>query len=628
MFLSAFGLLSFGWLIFSAIYVWGHYKKTANGKRLSALSLFTACVFISVWLFLLPVNYISFGGEAGTVSEMLSGWITALMMTLLNTLQVFINDGSTDTFILAAEYASDIPAVWLRTPYTLYAALLIVAAPVFTFGNVLSLFKGFAENIRFDLSRRKHVYIMSQLNNCSVTLAKSIMSESSEGGGRLIVFMDVNDDTESELIFAAKELNAVILKRTVTELDLVHFKKPVELFLIGSDENENVTRATAITEKLNKRCSKQDMKIFAFAHSRASGRIIDSVEYGNLLNSANLSEVVSANVDFRYRCPSFHLRRVDVYRQFVWNELPKMGFFADGKDISILIVGFGTYGMEFFKGASWFCQLLGRKLEINIIDKNPDIDSVLMRYCPGLPTVNEKINPDYSVECISDVDIETDKFDRLLRDASETGARLRRTTHVIIALGSDDADTEAAIYLRELFDRVDPLETAEREKTQIFALLYDDHLSSGDSPQNRSLINHKKTPYNINFIGGLSAKYNHGVICNYDLEEKGLKLHLNWEEKESEDIQDRLLYEKFEYYRLSSMAQALYREELNEYMKAYPDDHKNDEQRLKNNEHNRWIIYMCADGYIYGERRNDRAKVHYDIVHFNDLTDSDKVKNG
>ena len=31
---------------------------------------------------------------------------------------------------------------------------------------------------------------------------------------------------------------------------------------------------------------------------------------------------------------------------------------------------------------------------------------------------------------------------------------------------------------------------------------------------------------------------------------------------------------------------------------------------------------------IYGERRNDRAKVHYDIVHFNDLTDSDKVKNG
>lgn len=166
---SVFGVLSFCWLFFSVIYVWIYYKNTAKKKRISALSMFTVCVFVSVWLLLLPADYALFGTDGARP-------VTSAIMTLLNTLQVFINDGSTDTFNLLSEYAAQyIPALYV--PYTLYAALIITDAPILALGNVLMLFKEFTEELRFAFSGRKHVYIMSKLNNYSVTLARSIMKQ-------------------------------------------------------------------------------------------------------------------------------------------------------------------------------------------------------------------------------------------------------------------------------------------------------------------------------------------------------------------------------------------------------------------------------------------------------------------
>ncbi len=280
-------------------------------------------------------------------------------------------------------------------------------------------------------------------------------------------------------------------------------------------------------------------------------------------------------------------------------------------------------------------------LEINIIDKSPDIASRLKRNCPGLWEIGSEngggIYKYYSVELFSEINLVcTDSFSEKLNSSE----RLKRTAHAIIALGSGEADTETAIYLRELFDRVNPPKfesnTPIAENTEIYAVLYDDYLGDGKPQQSRKLINHKETPYNIRFIGGLTAKYSRDTVYSDRLESNAFKEHISWllediaklssEEQCKEVVEQILSYERFEYFRLSSISKALYFEKS---LKPWLGDISDAERSewLKNNEHNRWILYMCANGYIYSKEHSDRAKTHNDIVHFNELTENEKCKD-
>lgn len=716
-----FSVLSCLALIFAVFYC----VKKGNSSA-SPLLLFTGCAFVSVLLFLLPINWLTYSEKQDCV-------IVNILMTVLNTLQVFINDGSTDTFDLVLEYSQPFCDA-VRTIYRTYAAFLIVGAPILTFSNVLALFKDFFETLRFNFSKlTRRVYIMSELNNCSATLARSIIDREPDpelDGGKparkIVVFTGITDDVSVELISAAKEIGAVLLKKTITERDVIKLKAPSEIYFIGSDDNENIMRASALTEALNssvanKKTRVPKLKIFAFAHSRASGCVIDSVNYDKLLDA----EEVANNIDIgNLNCwdPSFRLRRVDITRQFVWNEIQNMGFFDNtDRKISILIVGLGYYGLEFFKALSWFCHFDGRQLEINILDRMPDIGSKLKRYCPGLLNI-DKLNPNYSLELFSGIDLsDTDNFSDILKSSE----RLKRTTRVIIALGNDELDTETAVYMRELFERINPASRSENgrqiidENTKIYAVLYDDYFNIERSQHDRRLINYKETPYNINFIGGLNSKYRTDVVYDPELEAEALNTHLFWtlnaairdiiKDKEIANADDPadvnaalwkkavealsaqqrdklrgslldhddpvhkkliklidscplpesanvpqtpdndrmilaclvdnilnkmsaadrqryrlkiaeqvICYERFEYNRLSSMSKALYRANLNK--------HSLDDI-ADNNEHNRWMLYMCSIGYISG-KRNDRAKTHHDIIDFNKLSENEKFKDG
>lgn len=607
------------------------YQKIQNKTFWSPLSLFTVGFFLSVLFFLIPIHYFEFDAQSGCYVGLglsFENSINPFLLSLLNTLQAFINDGSTETFESAALFAQGIGGEGLRQLYTVYAALLIVGAPILTFGNVLSMFKGVFHGIRFGLISsifgNRRVYIMSRLSNGSITLAKDIRAENlNKKLKSVIVFTDVGDETDSELISSANVIKAIILKRKISELDLSHLKH-MELFLIGEDENDNVNRALEITKKINKKADRtQTVHIFAFAHSRANGCVIDSANYENLLSVKLITDLNIS--DMTYREPDFRLRRVDIVRQFVWNEVQKMGFFEGdcGRPLSILIAGLGTYGLEFFKTLSWFCYYYKRTLEINIVDKNPNVRSIVERYCPGLLTVNE-INPRYSVECFSAIDLETSGFEKLMNESS----RLKKTTHVIVSMGDDNTNTEAAIYLRELFDRADPPKdgvppkSETDEKTHIYALLYDDYPDSVDDPKNRCLINHKDDSYSINYIGGLNAKYLYKIVYDDRFEMDSFKQHVKWSKKTCEVFSEAILqYEQYEYFRLSSMAQEMYKRTLEKRFTDISD------KELDANEHNRWILYMYSLGYIYNELRNDRAKTHYDLVKFDDLDEDEKLKD-
>ena len=80
-------------------------------------------------------------------------------------------------------------------------------------------------------------------------------------------------------------------------------------------------------------------------------------------------------------------------------------------------------------------------------------------------------------------------------------------------------------------------------------------------------------------------------------------------------------YDQYEYYRRSSMAQALFYE-LTEKVIEY-----NDVYDLARYEHNRWNAFMRADGFTFGVKDVYIGKTHKDLKPFSGLKDADKRKD-
>jgi hypothetical protein len=47
-------------------------------------------------------------------------------------------------------------------------------------------------------------------------------------------------------------------------------------------------------------------------------------------------------------------------------------------------------------------------------------------------------------------------------------------------------------------------------------------------------------------------------------------------------------------------------------------------ERLAANNHDNWALQRIADGWCYGPSRNDKKKIHPDLVPYDELPDSEK----
>lgn len=639
---AVFGIISIVWLMLWSIYVFCYHKKGKN-QNVPTLMMFTIGVFFSAWMILLPACFLAYdyGGEYY--------YISPLMLSIFYTIRVFIMDGEYDFIVQAS---MDLPEL-LRNAYTLYGSVLLVVAPILTFSNVFYFFKNFSSELKYNMCTNRPIYIMSDLNERSVTLAKSILTtKDKEGAKPQIVFADVSqqdDESNYDLILQAKEINAICLKKNVLNISIGKKKKDVEFFLISDNESENVSYACALTDEFNKLATKQDIKIFAFAQNESSFYMLDSLRYDNLLNKTLTSE----KDDY-----SFKLRRVDSMRQLIWYEVPKMNIFkrAENNVLSILLVGIGNYGMEFFKMLVWYCQAYGYRLEINVVDKmgtmgDKSIESLISRNCPELLNYlerHEEEDMDYSIRCISGVDMDNNTFRELLEydgadaDKQELAKRLRRTSTMIVSMGDDDRNIETSVYLRTLFEKVRMIKGQMPVNPQIYTVVHDDNkFAQGASC---FLMNHEGVSYDINFIGSFSTQYLYESVYDEVLEKSALKAHNKWvqverdengeiakegrtaeqiqadEEKLTKNIQK---FERFEYFRLSSMASGIHKIAMEE---NFPEESENGDFRQRS-EHMRWNAYMMVCGYEYHSVRDDRAKMHPNLKPRQALAEKERLKD-
>lgn len=546
-----FGGVSLLCAVSALVYSLKIYKKTDRAKRIfSSLNLYTIGIFISALLVFIPVYYTDYPLYDSY------GYIRPLLLAIHNTVRMFILDGEFDIIRDATAELEE----WLRVTFSLYAAILYVVAPVLTFGNVLSMFKNLKGEARFYFWKKRPFYIMSELNVCSVAMAESIINTADERKEKpIIVFTDVfeqNEEDDYELLLKVRDLNAICMKKDISHLNISKKKGKVEIFVIGETESENIEQAIKLTEAHKTR---QNVSIYVFATTAGAGYVIDSLDKGKYTLDSKFEKRVTDDPRGLLYGDAWKNNRIDVDGGFYLRRINCVDSLAlhtisdketvtavreaakADKTVSVLIIGMGSYGKQFFKTALWFYQLDGYKLEINIFDADTDgNDSVkkhLEQECPELISKNpcsEDGEANYDIRFFSGIDCFSSDFDKCF-DSSESGARLKRTNLAFVMLGDDDKNIEASVMLRKLFDRKKHLGNGDVKKASvnempiIYAVVYDDQKASNLSGHGSTLKNHKDNSYNIRFIGDRASQYSYkNILENKDIEHDAFLYHTDW----------------------------------------------------------------------------------------------------
>ena len=241
---------------------------------------------------LIPVY--AYGSDLNRFQTVIAAFSSALQ-------EFTINLGAADLFEMTGEN------IWLQ----IYLAFFIVFSPVLTVGALLSLMKDFFAIMRLKAVRSRgdiKIYVFSELNPESAALAESIQKEEyrelqkkNEGFSEnqlckelkkrvQLVFCDVrpsNEKAPSELIECAQSINATILKKDISLLDLFCHVDRVktngilrgkrEFFIIGSNQTENTEHMI----KLNEKCREySNYSVILFSSSPTDGYILDTIDKG------------------------------------------------------------------------------------------------------------------------------------------------------------------------------------------------------------------------------------------------------------------------------------------------------------------------------------------------------------
>lgn len=569
-------------------------KSKKNKKYVSSLNILLCGVFISSVIMFFPIYMLTFKSEH-------CGLLKTFLLSVHNTIRLFIVDGEFNIVTDSWKGRSGVT----YTLYSVLASILFVLAPILTFGVVLSFFKNLSAQINLVRSRRKDLYIFSEMNEKSLSLAKSIM-DNKDGSKKKIVFTDFFE-TDDEATFEMKEradaLGAICFRNDILSLRLKKQKpkSKISFFVIGEDESENIAQTLKLFSSFSER---ENTYLYAFSKRAESEMILQ-----------------------RNDSKKLKFRRVNDTQSLIYNNLYKNGFkifdnAADipdekNKQLSAAIIGLGSHGTEMLKALSWFCQMDGYDARITAFEKKSDAESRMKAQCPELLDDSHNGNfsdngeAKYSIKIHSGIDAGGYEFSELFK-------ALKTVTYVFVSLGDDELNVKTAAYVRMLCERMG-------QKPFIQTIVYDENKKTALN----GAENFSGQPYNVDFIGDLNSLYSVDIVLDSEIEALALKRHLKWGEEED--------FWRFDYNRRSSVASAIHSS-----MKVAcgipgaqlaPDDRdEKDRIALRILEHRRWNAYMRSEGYIYSgsiekSTRNNLGKMHHCLVPFDELPVSEQEKD-
>lgn len=581
--------LSFAALLLGVIASWV-YGKRKERKIKPFFILFTG-VFLSSVFMIYPIYRDAFNGD-------LAAAFKALVISIQNTIQFFTADSD---YGLISDNITGLTG-WLKDAYALLGTVLIILAPVLTFGFVLSFFKGVTAQIKYAFHSSADTYVFSEINQNTVSLAESIRAENPKA---IIIFANAPQEEEQindDLLDRIKQLHVICNKKDISLIKLRanRANKKTFFFALCDDESQSISEVLQLIPKYRNRTN---TTIYLFSTSVESELILNNLDKGSLV-----------------------VRRINPLTSFVNHVLSSEGevlfdkAIDNGKnnqDISALILGAGQLGTEMLKALTWYCQMDNYRFKVNAFDIDESSKDRIAAQCPEL--LCEKYNgvfvegeAFYQID-IHACDVNTESFRNKVR-------KIGNISFAFVSLGNDSLNITAAVNLRILFEqmRIHPVIMAVVSNPEKSAAL------TGAKDKNG-------TPYDIQFVGDAKTIYSATVIINPELEKDALELHKRYNNG------DPYGFYEFEYNYKSSMASVIHfdiRKKLGIPGAGKVDADLSDSERetIETLEHKRWNAYMRSEGFIYSgskdkKSRNDLGKMHHNLVVFDELSDEDKRKD-
>ena len=566
--------------------------STRRSYVLTPFQIFLLGFFLSAFVLFIPIYFYDyFATDSGFVRG-----IKTILLSIHNTIRLFILDG--DFEIIKNAVDANTVGDNLANVFTTYSAIIFVMAPVVTAGVVLSFFKNVSASVKYFCAPKADIYVMSELNDRSIALAQDILTNPTVLGKKLVIFTDVfekEEEEKSELIEQARRLGAICFKKNITDINLKPNVKGItrKFYFVGDDEDANLRQSLVMIARCreNEVFNTSNTQFFVLSNSVESETLLNSADKGNM-----------------------RVRRMSLARNLAIDTLQNRSIFekavvkGEEKLINIVIVGLGGYGQEFFKTISWCGQMKGYKLNIHLFDMIEDIESQIRGFAPEVVEYNHKKiegEPFYDIYYHNAMDVKSQEF-------LEELSLIDNITTVYVTLGDDELNIETAMRIRMILARKG------NNDADIMAIVYSS--IKNETIKQNGIKDVSGNDYAIDFIGSMEERYTLNFIEQNELEQEGLRIHLSWSNTVEEKKANELLYEKYEYNRRSSMAQALhgqYREKL-----GLKDSANVTEREDRVMEHNRWNAYMRAEGYVYGSKKNHVARTHTDLVPFDSLTKS------
>jgi len=440
-----------------------------------------------------------------------------------------------------------------------------------------------------------------------------------------------NDEDNIELIEEAKEIGAVLFSK---DLESIRYRKrylsvrKLNFYLISEDEEEKLRHA----ESIMKEYDFPNVELRLFSDDIRSELLLASkkVKLMRAIRVNDIQSLIYHNLDVH------GIRLFENARDITPSE----------KVISAVIVGFGKYGLEMTKALTWFCQLPGYRVKINVFDIDEKAEEKFTNICPEL--MSSKFNgqdipgePHYEINIHNGIDTNTPEFfDKM--------SQIKDATYIFVCLGNDEINLSTSVKIRSACERIHY--TGDHHKPDIETVIYDSNIrnlmgmkwgeerSSSSESNNDGVTNFKKQHYNLHMIGDLDNFYSEKTFLDSDLIERGREINIRWakENDPSSINNDKEKFDKYEYNYRSSISKAIHeklRKDMYEKMGVdFPGIDMPRESILKDPnlclkigliEHIRWNAYMRTEGYSYGTATDHLSKKHSCLVSVHKLEETE-----
>ncbi len=535
-------------------------KKYGSGRLVLAMGLLVAAAYI--------IYIPQYFGAYDYATAFLGGFINILQIISLDADFLSFRD------MIIEELGN---GLFSRFFFSLLAVIHL-ALPAVSAMTAVTIVVSWLDRLKMGIisGKKNNLYIFSELNSDTVTLAKNIRKTDTRGE---LLFLDKTDSDETADI--RKSLHCSIMPENISQFNIQASKRQVYVYCMSREDSENLNSFLDIMAGLSGKSSEEQQNIHVFLSSNDSSAelIIDSIDKG-FVNTTLINE-----------------ERLAVYG--LLEEYPLLKYTKD-KNISVLICGFSKTADEMLRAVSWCGQLYGYELHIKLAAKNSSekADDFKARY-PGLFTDRYDIRfYDYKNELEFSKLLETDFAD---------------CNYIVVAEDDESATVERAIQLRRAYYRMD---REYKNCPPVFAYITDSEKAAAVSILKTAEAKaERRVEYNITPFGVASEIYTFSYLTDSRIDKLSKNIHLVYEDIFSPGNIDPKAalkgYHTFEVNKNASKSNAVHiRYKLLMLGLDYTEDENaeeadfssyiNDEilEKLAVAEHNRWMAFLESEGWL------------------------------